>query len=61
MDKLISIRIDDLGGQLRVTGYAAREKNRARLWTFHVDREFKADIPKFVDNAEKARLGLVEA
>ncbi len=36
MDNLVAVVIDDAGAQRRVTGYAARAKNRARVWTFTV-------------------------
>lgn len=57
MKKLVAVRIDDGDGIRKVSGYVAREKNRARAWTLEVLDADKSKTPEFVEQAEKTRKG----
>lgn len=55
MEKVVAVRIDPVGDNLRVSGYVARQKNRGRVWSFEIPRKDKAQATAMVEEEEKKR------
>lgn len=67
MDKLIAVRVDDVGGSTMITGYVARRKNRKQVWTLDITGCTQQEARAKVIERERVRLkdsvlqgGLVE-